>query len=284
MSGSRGEVIKTIDHFSLAQISRSGQCFRMQEAEDGSFTLIAGNHFLKAWQQGRECRFACDEEEFESRWKHYFDLEQDYGEYIRQIDGQDSYLAAAADFGGGIRILWQEPWETLVSFLISQQNNIPRIRRCIQNICEAYGEEMRNAQGGVYYAFPTPEALAALDEDGLKGCNLGYRSKYVVRAAKSVVSGELCLASLAGMSYREAKEALLKLYGVGEKVAECICLFALHHLEAFPVDTHIHQALAGHYGQGFPVERYEGLQGVMQQYIFYYELFGNKEKLREHLS
>lgn len=105
-------------------------------------------------------------------------------------------------------------------------------------------------------------------------CNLGYRSKYVVRSAKSIVSGEVNLDALHKMTYREAKAELLKLYGVGEKVADCICLFALHHLQAFPVDTHIKQALEKHYPQGFPYSLYEGYQGVIQQYIFYYELFG----------
>lgn len=165
----------------------------------------------------------------------------------------------------------------IVSFLISQQNNIVRIRRCIRNICEVYGEEKRNERGEVYHAFPRPEALAFLDEDELKSCNLGYRSKYVVRAARSVVSGETDLDAVEKMPYSRARQELLKLYGVGEKVADCICLFALHHLQAFPVDTHIHQAMEAHYRRGFPNRRYRGAQGVMQQYIFYYELFGKEE-------
>ena len=108
-------------------------------------------------------------------------------------------------------------------------------------------------------------------------CNLGYRSKYVVRAARSVVDGEFDLDAVSRMSYRKAKEELLRLFGVGEKVADCICLFGLHHLQAFPMDTHIRQAMAAHYKRGFPNRRYRGFQGVMQQYIFYYELCGKKE-------
>ena len=128
----------------------------------------------------------------------------------------------------------------------------------------------------MYCGFPGPEALAGLGEDELMACNLGYRSKYVVRAARQVASGEMDLDRVSKMSYGEAKEELLKLFGVGEKVAECICLFALHHLEAFPVDTHISQALERHYRRGFPRRRYKGILGVMQQYIFYYELHGVK--------
>ena len=165
----------------------------------------------------------------------------------------------------------------IVSFLISQQNNITRIRRCVENICQAYGEKLVDGRGQVYYGFPRPEALAELDEDALKACNLGYRSKYVVRAARSVVAGEIDLDAVRQMPYKKAKEELLKLFGVGEKVADCICLFALHHLQAFPVDTHINQALEKHYKRGFPMRRYRGFQGVLQQYIFYYELFGGKK-------
>lgn len=112
----------------------------------------------------------------------------------------------------------------------------------------------------------------------LKACNLGYRSKYVVRTAKSIVSGEVDLDAIQHLPYAKAKKELLKLFGVGEKVADCICLFALHHLQAFPIDTHISQALQKHYKRGFPNRRYKGMQGVMQQYIFYYELTGDHEK------
>lgn len=269
-------ITKRIENFDLAQICRSGQCFRMDALEDGAFSVIAGDRYLRLRQQGRDCSFACSEEEFEQFWKRYFDLEQDYGAYLGRVDCRDGYLSAAASYGNGIRILRQDLWEMIVSFLLSQQNNIVRIRRCIRNICEAYGEKRQNTDGESYYAFPKPEALAGLEEDALKPCNLGYRSKYVVRAARQVLLKEIDLEAAAKLPYPEAKRELMKLYGVGEKVADCICLFALHQLEAFPVDTHINQALQKHYGQGFPQQRYQGIQGVMQQYIFFYELFGTK--------
>ncbi|MDY2613673.1 MAG: 8-oxoguanine DNA glycosylase, partial [Lachnospiraceae bacterium] len=198
----------------------------------------------------------------------------DYRTYIEKINPKDTYLVRAAKYGSGIRILRQDLWEMIVSFLISQQNNIVRIRRCIQNICERYGEQKVNFRGDTYYTFPEPEALAGLAEDALKECNLGYRSKYVVRTARSIVAGEVDLAAIEKMTYKKAKEELLKLFGVGEKVADCICLFGLHHLQAFPIDTHIRQALDAHYKRGFPRRRYQGYEGVIQQYIFYWELRG----------
>lgn len=271
-------VKKQIDNFSLEQICLSGQCFRMkqEDGEENRYSLIAGDRYLEIEQQGNVCRFYCDEEIFEQFWKDYFDLERDYADCIGRINPRDTYLVNAAAFGSGIRILRQDLWEMIVTFLISQQNNIVRIRRCIQNICEAYGEERTDGQGRIYYGFPKPEALAGLDEDDLKACNLGYRSKYVVRAARSVVSGEIDLEAVRHMSYKRAREELLKLFGVGEKVADCICLFALHHLQAFPMDTHMIQALNAHYKRGFPNRRYKDIKGIMQQYIFYFELFGKK--------
>ncbi len=241
-----------------------------------TYEIIAGQRYLRASQKDRECRFFCGQEEFEYFWKVYFDLENDYKVYIDQINPRDTYLLTAADLGWGIRILHQDLWEMMVSFLISQQNNIVRIRRCISNICEKYGERHVTPEGRNYYGFPKPEALAALDEDALMECNLGYRSKYVVRTARSVASGETDLDRIREMPYIKAKEDLLKLFGVGQKVADCICLFSLHHLEAFPVDTHINQALEAHYKRGFPNRRYKGFQGVIQQYIFYYELHSDK--------
>lgn len=272
------------ENFSLDQIWQSGQCFRMVQVKDNQkdegqgarYEMIAGQRYLEAVSFGRECILSCGEREYEDFWREYFDLDGDYEGYMGRIDPKDVYLCKAAKLGWGIRILKQDLWETLVSFLISQQNHIVRIRRCIDNICEKYGEKKLSESGKPYYGFPGPEALAGLGEDELMACNLGYRSKYVVRAARSVVLGEIDLEKVRGMNYREAKEELLKLFGVGEKVAECICLFALHHLEAFPVDTHINQALEKHYRKGFPKRRYKGIQGVMQQYIFYYELHGDK--------
>ena len=270
-------VVKKITNFSLEQIARSGQCFRMSRREDGFFDIISGSRWMGARQSGETCEFLCTEEEFSEFWEDYFDLKQDYGEYISRIDKEDVYLNAAVKLAGGVRILRQDIWEMIVSFLISQQNNIVRIRRCIENICEAYGNPVKNGRGEVYFTFPEPEALAGLEEDALKACNLGYRSKYVVRAARSVAEGRFDLEQLGTLPYEKAKEELLKLFGVGVKVADCICLFGLHQLEAFPVDTHISQALKKYYGDGFPMEKYRGIQGVIQQYIFYYELWGDSQ-------
>ena len=174
--------------------------------------------------------------------------------------------------GSGIRILQQDLWEMIISFLISQQNNITRIKKCIENISREFGEKKESSTGAEYYAFPTAQALASATEEQLRECNLGYRAKYVLDTARKVFFGDISLESIYDMTYKNARKELLNLYGVGEKVADCICLFGLHQLDAFPIDTHIRQALDAHYKRGFPNRRYKGFRGVMQQYIFYYEL------------
>ena len=202
----------------------------------------------------------------------YFDLDADYGRYKGAVAARDKYLQAAVAAGSGLRILRQELWEVIVCFIISQQNNIARITKCVENLCSLFGETCYNGSEQVYNAFPTAARLAACTADDLAPIRLGYRAKYILAAARQVASGEVDLDAVQRMDYAQAKAALMRLTGVGVKVAECICLFALHHIDAFPIDTHIRQMLDEHYPKGFPLRRYRGFAGVMQQYAFYYEL------------
>ena len=266
-----------LENFSLAQIAASGQCFRMTDLKDGSFEIIADDRYLKAAQEGNIVNFGCGSLKELDFWIKYFDLEENYAAFGDAVDPEDGYLSEAYRRGSGIRILRQDLWEVTASFLISQNNNISRIRRCIANICERYGRKMQTEDGVIYHAFPEAEAFAGLEPDALMACNLGYRSKYLVRSAEMIASGKISLDRIKRMRYPDAKAELLKLYGVGGKVADCICLFALHHLEAFPTDTHIKQVLAREYPEGFPFARYGGYEGVIQQYIFYRELTDGKD-------
>ncbi len=259
-------------NFSLRQICDSGQCFRMKEEESGCYSLIAKGRLLRMEQKGQEVIFHCSKEDYETIWKDYFDLDADYGRYIRAIVPSDLYLREAAVFGSGIRILRQDIWEMLITFIISQQNHIKRIRKCINIICEKYGVEGVSEEGICFHSFPEPEALAQVSEEEFRACNLGYRSKYLVKTSCMVAGRQIELQGLHRLDYQQAKQELLKLPGVGNKVADCICLFGLHELDAFPVDTHILRVLERHYPKGFPFEKYQGFAGVLQQYIFYYDL------------
>jgi N-glycosylase/DNA lyase len=262
----------TIENFDIRKICYSGQCFRMKEREENTFEIIAYGHYIEICQKENVVTMSCTEEEFHSIWKTYLGLDDDYNTITGLVNEEDRYMKKAMSFGWGIRILKQELWETIVSFLISQQNNIPRIKKSIQMLCERYGDKKLNLRGEVYYTFPKPEALHHLTDSVLKECNLGYRSKYILRTAKAIVDGSFDLEALPKLSYEEARKELMKLYGVGIKVSECICLYALHHLNAFPIDTHIQKVLENNYPDGFPFEQYRGYSGALQQYAFYYDL------------
>lgn len=256
-------------HFSPSQIYDSGQCFRMRQLSEDRYQVIAGGKLLELKQQEDTVILFCDRQEYDEVWKHYFDLDTDYGVFLGKVGVRDKYLAEAVRFGSGVRILNQDLWEMIISFIISQQNNIKRIRKCIETICSKYGEDRQG-----FFDFPTPESLASASEEELRECGLGYRSPYLVKTARMVAENPAWLEQMKTMRYAKAKAELLKLPGVGVKVADCVCLFGLHQLTAFPIDTHIRQVLDRQYPKGFPMRRYAGCQGVIQQYIFYYDLMG----------
>ena len=271
----------TIDnhYFSISQICESGQCFRLDPVSENTYELLAGGRYLKieVIEQGQpeetgRTILHCSKEEYEEVWKEYFDLSASYADYARRIDEADEYLKAAARFGQGIRILRQDVWEMIIAFIISQQNNIPRIKGLIRALCEKYGRRKETPEGGFYDTFPDAEALAGVSEEELRELKLGYRSKYICGTARMAAEGDFDLEKLKGMAYEDARAELMRLPGIGGKVADCICLFGLHQMDAFPVDTHIKKALDLHYPEGFPFARYQGCAGVMQQYIFYYDL------------
>lgn len=263
----------TKENFLPGQICASGQCFRMNPVGENIYALVAGGHYLEIEErEDKRFIFSCDEEEFECFWREYFDLDKDYHSCMEAIDPGDAYLLKAAHFGSGIRILRQDLWEMIVSFIVSQQNNIRRIKKILEILSKRYGKCCHTEEGKIYYCFPGPEELLGIEEEEFRDCGLGYRSRYIRNTVNSVLSGEVDLEKIKEMPYMDARAELMKLSGVGGKVADCICLFALHHLEAFPVDTHIQKVLKQQYPQGFPFEKYEGSQGVLQQYIFYYDL------------
>nr|HML48123.1 DNA glycosylase [Clostridia bacterium] len=162
-------------NFDLKAIADSGQCFRMAEVAPDRFELLAGNDMLSIEKVGESrYRFDCDAREYERVWKPYFDLDVDYASYIRSVPLEDAFLAEAVAFGKGLRILRQDPWEMLITFIISQRKNIPAIRGAVEALCLRYGQPIQR-EGARRFAFPTPEALARQSAQALKPCALGYR-------------------------------------------------------------------------------------------------------------
>ena len=281
--------IQTIDCLDLKQIADSGQCFRMLPSPAGGYTIVSGGRLLRVSQEGNRVSFDCPQEDL-SAWLTYFDCTTDYAAILTSVDPDDNYLRAAAAAGRGIRILRQDPWEMIITFVISQQKTIPCIRRLVEDISRRWGQKIADGddKNSAVYSFPTPKELARASLEDLLDLKLGNRAKYIHRLSQHAAAGTLDLKKLETMEYGQAMEYLTGFYGIGKKVANCVCLFGLHHIEAFPVDTWIEKILlreyfsakkyrrtpknrlydtilADHFG------RYGGYAGVLQQYIFYYE-------------
>ena len=270
-------------NFNIRQIAESGQCFRMKEREPGRYGLVAYGKYIELRQMNEDTvELGCNEGDYEGLWRYYFDIDFDYGRIVQVLsEGDDDFLRKAAEYGSGIRILMQEPFEMLISFIISQNKNIPSIKTCIERICERYGEQkVHEGSGTVYHAFPEPDMLAAAKKEELREMKLGYRDEYILRAAQAVSSGEIDLSDLKKCSHEEALKILKTIHGVGDKVASCVSLYGLHHIEAFPVDVWIKKVLNEVYHDKFSTGRFGGFTGIVQQYMFYYkrELDSKKPK------
>lgn len=261
------------DYINLKQIAESGQCFRWKRMYPGRYFVISAGRAACFFQEKTGIRILCKKKD-EEYFRNYLDLDTDYKEIIESIDTKDEFLTGAAQMGKGIRILRQDLWEMIISFIISQRNNIPRIMKSIDALCERLGEEVVFDYEGermIGYSFPEPEAIANADLSEFK---FGYREKYIRQTANDIVSGVFHLedvkkAAEEGKSPEQVKEMLKKIKGVGEKVASCIQLFGLHQLSLFPVDTWINKVEGMYYEGHFPVEKYRDAAGVMQQYLFF---------------
>lgn len=269
--------IRITDDFDLKKIADSGQCFRAKELPGHIFRFICRENVLYVEQTGEDTyRADTTPKAWESLWKSYFDLERNYAQIRRGIASGDTYLTEAAECGKGIRILRQDPWEMLVTFIISQRKNIPAIRSAVEVLCERYGEKIPASHESLY-AFPSPQALAAVSESQLRDCGLGYRAPYVADAARQASGGELDLQLLWNLPDQELLESLEAVKGVGIKVASCIGLFAYGRTQIAPVDTWIRRVIQERYQGLDPFPRYGSAAGILQQYMFYHALYHKKD-------
>jgi len=261
---------------SLDAIYESGQCFRWAPRA-GGYRIAAWGRILYVRQEKDGILLDCSQEEYENIWKAYFDMDTDYPSIIRAIPEDDAYLRAAADYGQGIRILRQDPWETLITFILSQRKNIPAIRQAVEKLCAAAGRVIGEDDGEPVYAFPAPEEILCLTMDDLKACGLGYRAEYVRRTAEDFCRGSLSAKSFSELDDDALLFALCGFYGVGKKIALCTMLFGFHRMNAFPIDVWM-QRVGSRYPNGIPTESYAPWGGVMQQYMFAYERYLTAEE------
>lgn len=250
------------DAFDLAATLDCGQCFRWTQ-KDGVWRGIAFGRSLRVEEKPDTLELSCSQEEWERIWRLYFDFDRDYAAIREMLSAFSPVLAEAAAYAGGIRILQQEPWEALCTFILSQNNNIPRIRGLTEKLCASFGEAV---EGG--FAFPRPERLADCTEEELRALGLGYRAPYVLDAARRVAGG-MDLEALRTLPEDEALARLNQIHGVGPKVAQCMLLFGLHRLDAFPQDVWIKRAMA-RYFPGKSRADFGPDAGIAQQYIFHY--------------
>lgn len=251
----------------------SGQCFRWSE-RDGRLCGTALGRYREFSQCGDEITiFGADEAEFEGIWRKYLDLDRDYDSIRREITLLEPRLYESAEYACGVHILAQEPWEALCSFVISQNNNIPRIRGIIKKLCESYGENADLGglcpEGAESRTFPTAEALAKVSETEFKQFGCGYRAAYLVELSNKVADGKIDFEYIKNAPIAEARKKLLSVKGVGPKVAECALLYGFGRLECFPVDVWIRRALETEFTGGTALIGHK-YAGIAQQYIFEY--------------
>ena len=256
--------IKNTSNFDLNQTLDCGQCFRWSQNENGVWHGIAFGKYIELYQIDDSIVITgANQTDFDQIWHTYFDLDRDYGQIISEIS-IDPTVKKAAEFCSGIRLLNQEPWEALCSFIISQNNNIPRIKGIVERLCENFGKKIADG-----YTFPSAEVISKLSLDNLSVIRSGFRAKYILDAAQKVSSGEINLDELKTLDYDTARAKIMTIKGVGPKVADCVLLYGLGHKNAFPRDVWINRALEQMFDGKIP-DCVKDYGGIVQQYIFHY--------------
>ncbi|MBS4538081.1 8-oxoguanine DNA glycosylase [Clostridium sp. D2Q-11] len=272
-------ILKDVKNFEPKHIFECGQCFRWNREEDGSYTGVAYGKVLNVDKEGNDVIFSnTNKEDFEKIWYNYFDLGRDYDEIKLKLS-KDETLRKAIEFGEGIRILRQDEWEILISFITSANNRIPMIKRALETLSERYGDFIEEYNGKKYYSFPTAEALNHLSVDDIKSCYTGFRGKYILSAANIVDNREIDIYAIKNVSTEDARKDLILFPGVGPKVADCIMLFSMNKPDAFPIDVWVKRVMEYFYLdedtklkdiQKYSQNRFGELAGFAQQYLFYY--------------
>lgn len=279
-------MIKISDDFDLYKIAYSGQCFRVRELEKDKFLFVTKNHYvvITKLSDSSSCNvisnnndidtndkdtmydISCSIEEWDEIWRPYFDLDTSYKDIRNRIKKDDAFILRASKLGKGIRILCQDKFEMLISFIISQRKSIPAIKSSVEKICKRWGNCI--SEEFDLYSFPTPAELSKAKEE-LNECGLGYRTPYILEAVKRVFEGTIDLEKIDALDDEELFLTLKSFYGVGDKVSNCVLLFGYHRLGRAPIDTWIAKVIHDEYNDINPFPAYGEVSGVMQQYVFF---------------
>lgn len=270
-----------VNDFTLSQILECGQCFHFDKLDEEVYKVVAFGRAVKMEQTDKVLRiYGSSMEDYEGIWKLYLDMDNDYGLIKQSVIKADGALKTAVDEKSGIRILNQDFFETLISFIVSQNKSIPQIKQCVKNISHRFGDEVIGYNGEAFYVFPDVQRLHDATEEELRECKVGFRAPYIKNATEAVYSGAVTKEKLDELDIAQARELLMTIKGVGEKVANCVLLFGLGRREAFPVDVWMKRIMEQMYFDGkdtkkqdieaFAVNKFGDLGGYAQQYLFDY--------------
>lgn len=271
-------IIQDIKDFKLSHIFDCGQCFRWNKEEDGSYTGVVKNKVINVEQDRSTVVFNNVNMNDYHIIKEYFDLDTDYAE-IKNSVNTDEIMAEAIKFGDGIRILNQDEWETMISFMISANNRIPMIKKVIENLSTSFGNFICNYRGRDYYSFPTAEQLSAAAVEEIHECKAGFRSPRIKEAAERFLKEKDIIYNIKNTNYDEGLAYLKSYAGIGDKVANCILLFSMRQFDTFPVDVWVRRVMQTLYVdkdtkdvdiRKFAENKFGKLSGYAQQYLFYY--------------
>lgn len=280
-----GVIIEGVVNFELAHIFECGQCFRWNKQKNGNYIGVALGRVIEVEKNNDNVTiYNTNIEEFKEKWEDYFDLKRDYSS-IKGILSEDELLKTAVEFGHGIRLLQQQPFELVISFIISANNRIPMIKKAINNISKSFGQELEY-NGEKYYAFPTPEELHKASMEEIEACGTGFRAKYIIDTVNKIFNSlkvdyveQYDLDYIKVQDDDKCHEALQVFNGIGPKVADCIMLFSMNKYSAFPVDVWVKRAMQHFYLapdvslkkiRDFGRNKFGELSGFAQQYLFYY--------------
>lgn len=278
-------VITDVDSFELRDIFECGQCFRWNAKDDGSYTGVIKNGVINVKKINNDVIFEgiCNGN-IADICRDYFDLNRDYNKIKTILSNVDEYLKESIEYGAGIRILNQDLWEMIISFIISANNNIPRIKGIIEKMSQKYGNKIV-WKGKDYYIFPTIKQLSSASKDDLRALGMGFRDTYIFNTTNTIASGDINLEELYNeKDTSKVREKLLTLSGVGPKVADCILLFStLKRFDVFPIDVWVRRVMNDLYIKNedetkvskkeiekLAKEKYGDLEGIAQQYLFYW--------------
>lgn len=268
-----------VKDFSLYQTLECGQCFRYYKVDKDDYIVLAKDKMIRIKQERDKLHLNCSEEEYHSFWKNYFDLDRDYKSIKDFLSQKDHNLKQAIDDKHGVRILQQDPWEMLISFILSQTKQIPHIQKLIETLSSVYGSPLGSYDNVTYYSFPTPKQLTSATEERLRELKVGFRAAYIVDAVMKIKTGNVDLEKLWQMTTDQAREQLKLIKGVGDKIADCVLLFGYNRYDVFPVDVWVKRVVETYYPinaknmsdiQTFVKNYFGDYAGFAQQYLFYY--------------